>query len=72
MSHSFVTADLTVTQDIRYIGVNDREIDLFEGQELQLGVGRDLVLVAEGKLDLPAEKELAGAAVAGRKNVHLD
>ena len=32
MSHSFVTADLTVTQDIRYIGVNDREIDLFEGQ----------------------------------------
>lgn len=32
MSHSFITADLTVTQDIRYIGVNDREIDLFEGQ----------------------------------------
>ena len=32
MSHNFVTADLTVTQDIRYIGVNDREIDLFEGQ----------------------------------------
>ena len=32
MSHSFVTADLTVTQDIRYIGVNDRETDLFEGQ----------------------------------------
>ena len=32
MSHSFVTADITVTQDIRYIGVNDREIDLFEGQ----------------------------------------
>ena len=32
MSHSFITADLTVTQDIRYIGVDDREIDLFEGQ----------------------------------------
>ena len=30
---------MTVTNDIKYIGVNDHEIDLFEGQYIFLSAG---------------------------------
>ncbi len=46
-----MAADMTVTNDIRYIGVNDHEVDLFEGQfEVELGMAYNSYLILDEKI----------------------
>ncbi len=46
-----MAADMTVTNDIKYIGVNDHDIDLFEGQyEVALGMAYNSYLILDEKV----------------------
>ena len=46
-----MAADMTVSKDIRYVGVNDHKIDLFEGQYLvPLGMAYNSYLILDDKI----------------------